>query len=284
VLYDDLIAVDERGSKPKDAVQQSLFALLRVDPEFYRLHAQVRRLDAEAGRAGRVSNELGATLARLQGSDKPLALDREEEDETASERVKRDLELAFALSRSLADELDTLRAAGVKQAQLAPIERQLSQLGGKLDRLEEEAARLNASEKASATKAPAVTGLAGTLAQDVERTRALPAEVQAVREQLVAAADARAQAALRELHGRLDGMLRRARIGRIDAVMGSKHRIELQIESLAAGRFPPELRDPLRVQGLLNDDEEYWPFEGEDWSDEYEERYGDEDANAAGDE
>jgi hypothetical protein len=56
--------------------------------------------------------------------------------------------------------------------------------------------------------------------------------------------------------------------------MASKRRIEQQIESLAAGRFPAELRDPLLVQGLLNDDEEYWPYQGEDWPDEYEERYG----------
>ena len=42
-----------------------------------------------------------------------------------------------------------------------------------------------------------------------------------------------------------------------------------EIEGLAAGRFPPELRDPLLIQGLLSDDEEYWPFEGDDWPDEY---------------
>jgi hypothetical protein len=53
--------------------------------------------------------------------------------------------------------------------------------------------------------------------------------------------------------------------------MGSKHNVELQIESLAAGRFPPELVDPLRLQGLLRDDEEYWPFEGERWDDEFKE-------------
>ena len=53
--------------------------------------------------------------------------------------------------------------------------------------------------------------------------------------------------------------------------MGSKRRIEIQIESLSAGRFPPELVDPLRIQGLLRDDEEYWPYEGEYWSDEFDE-------------
>ena len=96
-------------------------------------------------------------------------------------------------------------------------------------------------------------------------------------ERLDHAAGTRAESALRDLRDRLSKLLRRARIGRIDAVMGSKRRVELQIESLAAGRFPAELRDPLRVQGLLDDDEEYWPFEGEDWPDEYEENYrGDE--------
>lgn len=63
--------------------------------------------------------------------------------------------------------------------------------------------------------------------------------------------------------------MRRARIGRIDAIMGSKRRIEIQIESLAAGRFPAELQDALRMQGLLREDEEYWPFEGEYWADEF---------------
>ena len=58
--------------------------------------------------------------------------------------------------------------------------------------------------------------------------------------------------------------------------MGSKRQVELQIESLAAGRFPAELVDPLRMQSLLRDDEEYWPFEGEDWPDEFEERYSEE--------
>ena len=48
----------------------------------------------------------------------------------------------------------------------------------------------------------------------------------------------------------------------------------MQIESLSAGRVPSELSNPLRVQGFLSDDEEYWPFEGEDWPDEYIENYG----------
>jgi len=74
------------------------------------------------------------------------------------------------------------------------------------------------------------------------------------------------------LRARLEKELRRARIGRIDAVMGKKRKLELEIESLAAGRFPAELARSKRRPALLSDDEEYWPYEGEDWPDEFEER------------
>jgi TolA-binding protein len=289
-LYDELLAA-ERGVPAETKSHETILALLKVDPEFYRLHEQLRKLDAEAGRNGRLTDELEATRARVTGSDSPRALTLEESDEgDPSEQLSRDVELAAQLSRTLADELDSLRAAGAKPAQLAEIERALADAGRKLDQIEERAARLRASARAKAgtgasPNAKPAAGLAATLDEDAKASRALPERVQAVREQVATAADASAERALKALRDRLYGMLRRARIGRIDAVMGSKRRIELQIESLAAGRFPPELRDPLRVQGLLDDDEEYWPFEGEDWPDEYQERYGkDETADAGGQE
>ena len=36
------------------------------------------------------------------------------------------------------------------------------------------------------------------------------------------------------------------------------------------GRYPPDMFAQLQLEGLMGDDEEYWPFEGEYWSDEYE--------------
>ncbi|MFI5290100.1 MAG: hypothetical protein ACHQ17_10645, partial [Polyangia bacterium] len=76
--------------------------------------------------------------------------------------------------------------------------------------------------------------------------------------------------ALVDLRGRLDDLLRRARLGKIDAVVGSKRNLEKQIEDLAAGRFPPEMYGRLHIEGLIGDDEEYWPPEPEIWLDEYE--------------
>jgi hypothetical protein len=53
-------------------------------------------------------------------------------------------------------------------------------------------------------------------------------------------------------------------------VVGSKRNLEKQIEDLAAGRFPPEMYGRLHIEGLIGDDEEYWPPEPEIWLDEYE--------------
>ena len=69
---------------------------------------------------------------------------------------------------------------------------------------------------------------------------------------------------------KLDGMLRQARLGKIDAVVGQKRKLERQIEDLAAGRFPAEMFGKLHIEGLIGDDEEYWPPEPERWADEYE--------------
>jgi hypothetical protein len=252
-----------------------LLALLEVDPEFYRLHRQVRELDAEAARAGRVSDEIGAIGARLHGSDRPRAL--APDMATAGKSLQAALDQARDLALSVGEELDALRKKGASKTEVAARERELATIAQKLEQLGDRAFRLVAvAPQVLDAEPPAESGdaLGELLAQDAAKSRELPARVAAVRARLVAAASARAQLALIELRKSLAGLLQRARIGRIDAVMGSKRRIEQQIESLAAGRFPAELRDPLLSQGLLADDEEYWPFEGEDWPDEYEERYG----------
>ena len=65
-------------------------------------------------------------------------------------------------------------------------------------------------------------------------------------------------------------VLDKARLGRVDAVIGQKRALDIQVQDLAAGRFPEELHGKLWEEGLIGDDEEYWPAEGEYWADEYE--------------
>jgi len=274
-LEDDLLNAERRAQVPGAATGEGLddllLALLTVDPRFYRLHTRIRTLDAEAGRAGRLSTELGALRARLMGGDRPRAAAAREHYEGEAAALARDLEGGRSLLANLTEQLDTMRDGGATEAQLSELEAGIRQVATRLHALERHFASVRASDTEDEPAAASADGVEGLMARDERLAHRLPTRVAHVREGLVSAASGAALHSLRQLRARIAAGLRRARIGKIDAVMGSKRRIEIQIESLAAGRFPPELMDPLSVQGLLREDEEYWPFEGEYWSDEFEE-------------
>lgn len=247
-----------------------LLAMLRVDPVFFRLHAQVHTLDAEAGRAGRLSNDLAALGARLSGSERPREAVAIEQYASEAAVLRSDIAAARAILTALTEQLDNLRDGGAEAAQLEPLEQEIRGLATRVDELETQFESTVTSQAEDSTT-PEGDGVEALLARDSRAARRLPARVAAVRLQLVGAANDAALRSLRGLRERIAAGTRRARIGRIDSVMGSKRRIEIQIQSLAAGRFPAELQDPLRIQGLLREDEEYWPFEGEHWADEFRE-------------
>jgi TolA-binding protein len=109
----------------------------------------------------------------------------------------------------------------------------------------------------------------GPYAAEAGAAQALSQQARELRARLVAATSALAEQALVELDGRLREMLRQARLTQIDAVIGKKKRLEIEISNLREGRYPPDMFAELQLEGLMGDDEEYWPFEGEYWSDEY---------------
>ncbi|MDB4987967.1 MAG: Tetratricopeptide repeat domain protein, partial [Myxococcaceae bacterium] len=113
--------------------------------------------------------------------------------------------------------------------------------------------------------------LAERLSQEEAYVDGIRSRALRIRNQLEAELASAERRALEGLQTRLEKELRRARIGRIDAVMGKKRKLELEVESLSAGRFPAELSLSHQKPALLSDDQEYWPFEGEDWSDEFQE-------------
>lgn len=285
-LLEDERRAEERRRGHEDAptnadrptARQLLMALLRVDPTFFELHRDVRTLDGLSARAGRVTSDLEALAARVRGGENIRAAASVVQEPDDASMLAHDIDAARAVLTGLTEQVDAMRRANAPRAQMQPVEVELRQLGERVRTLETQLrdANVTAATESQERVAPQSNQLEALLAADVTNARRLPSRVRAVRSKLVQAANDAALGALRDLHERLGGLLRRARIGRIDAVMGSKRRIEIQIESLAAGRFPPELMDPLRVQGLLRDDEEYWPFEGEYWPDEYEQTDEDE--------
>jgi len=110
----------------------------------------------------------------------------------------------------------------------------------------------------------------GPWAAEATTALALSDEARALRARLVTATAAIAEDALLDLDKRLREMLRQARLTQIDAVIGKKKKLEIEIANLREGRYPPDMFAQLQLEGLMGDDEEYWPFEGEYWSDEYE--------------
>jgi hypothetical protein len=78
-----------------------------------------------------------------------------------------------------------------------------------------------------------------------------------------------AKDALHRLDLRLSRLLRRARLGRIESVLGRKRALEVEVEAIRLGYLPQDAVDSLDAARYLEDNEEYWPFEGDDWPDEY---------------
>jgi hypothetical protein len=130
------------------------------------------------------------------------------------------------------------------------------------------AARASLSEVSGAPTANGVDlpGLIATdrqLASDLyQKSAAL--RLSAEKQQLDLARDSMVR-----LDMRLSRLLRRARLGRIETVLGKKRALEVEIEALSQGLLPQTIVDSLDAQRFLQDDEEFWPFEGEDWEDEY---------------
>ncbi len=110
----------------------------------------------------------------------------------------------------------------------------------------------------------------GPFAKEAAATLALGAEARKLRAHLVTATGLIANKALGDLDKRLRDLLRQARLTQIDAIIGKKKKLEIEVEHLRDGRYPADLFATLQLEGLMGDDEEYWPFEGEYWSDEYE--------------
>jgi len=63
---------------------------------------------------------------------------------------------------------------------------------------------------------------------------------------------------------------RLATIGNIDASLGRKQALEIEVQNLAQGRYPFSLFRELAEAGLIDETMEYWPYDGEGWPDEVE--------------
>jgi tetratricopeptide (TPR) repeat protein len=245
------------GTTPE--VVRAVAALVRVDPSYDRVLARRATLEREAS---------GLVFARAAIGDMQRALatngglrPAEAAPAPGGDSTGQALEAKRALE-GLEHQISDLEAARAPEAQIAPLRQSLAELRAR------EASRARGGPVAAAAAGEG-GDLPGLLQADSALSADLQGRIEKTREELGATEAAFAKDALQRLDLRLSRLLRRARLGRIETVLGRKRALEVEVEAIRLGYLPTDAIDSLDAARYLGDSEEYWPFEGDDWPDEY---------------
>ncbi len=242
-----------------DDTARALGSLLRVDSGYGRAARRLSLLDHQLSGLRRSMTELDEVSSKLSAQKETRAQSDAGLSASPSDKVQRIESQIRELKRLLREAERT----GKKGPDLEVLAKELSGL-----EVQARAARASLSDVSAA---PAAKGedLPGLIARDRELATQLYQKSAALRLAAEKQQLDLAQDSLQRLDMRLSRLLRRARLGRIETVLGKKRSLEIEIEALSQGLLPQTIIDSLDAQRYLRDDEEYWPFEGEDWEDEY---------------
>jgi hypothetical protein len=199
------------------------------------------------------------------------------DDKTIEEEDAADANSVLEDIRRLKKQITTAReqlARGVRDDTIekdaaAEEAQRLVELQVEVDALEAKAARAADTLDAQIVDT-AGGGLGPLIRDDLDNARALEGASRDLVNRMSDAADQLAIDAIDRLYMDTRRVLDKAKLGKIDAVIGQKRKLDIEVTDLSSGRYPAELHGRLWEQGLIGDDEEFWPFEGEFWSDEYE--------------
>lgn len=256
---------------PKNAIEE-VQALIRIDPKFIRLNEAlvgIRELSKNAPSVVRQWQNLGAQVNEKKVV--AVATDRtlEEEQLADANAVVEDLRrLAAQVAESKA-ELARGRREGTLPKDVADEEqKRLDDLENKIEAAEIKALAV-ADKSAVTVSSQAKPSLRPLIQADIADARRLDKAANALAKQLEDAGDKLAAAAIEKLYQEARRVLDKAKLGKIDAIIGQKRKLDIDVQDLAAGRFPEELIGKLWNASMIADDEEYWPWQGEYWADEY---------------
>lgn len=263
---------EQLTTTPKDKTDRVL-ALLRFDDDFVRVHEALSGLRRAAGVAPHVIETWARLQQRLSRTQvKANAQETSAEDEEAGDAAGLVSDLRALREQLIAAQQDLRRArrdksigadtAEEEEQRLRKLEKDISGL--------EDRALVAAESLAVEQQATTPDGLRPLVRADLKESIALRAATDELLQRLSTRADDMAKTSLDTLYLEARRVLDKAKLGKIDAVIGQKRRLEIEVQDLAAGRFPAELHGKLWEQGLIGDDEEFWPFQGEYWKDEYE--------------
>ncbi len=244
------------GGVSSDSMR-AIAALVRLDPEYGRAARRRAVADREASGLRLTMGALADTQRSLatNGGVRPAA-------EEASDPADHAADVQSALD-GVKRQIAEAEAAHAAPDQVAAMRDEAKKLDARLAFAN---GRQAASEQAAAATG---TDLPDLLRADATQASALYAQLDGARRDLATAEGALARDAMRRLDVRLSRLLRRARLGRIESVLGRKRALEVEIEAINAGVLPADAVDSLDAARYLKDNEEYWPFEGDDWPDEF---------------
>ena len=246
------------GATPE--VVRTIAALVRVDPSYDRVLARRATLEREASGLVFARGAIGDMQRALatNGGVRPAEAAPASGADTARAQAREARRALEGLEHQIAD----LEAAHVAEGQIAPLRQALVDLQAR------DVSR--ARGESSAVGAPSEAGdVPGLLQADSAFSAELQGRIEKTREELSATETVLARDALQRLDLRLSRLLRRARLGRIETVLGRKRALEVEVEAIRLGYLPTDAVDSLDAARYLGDGEEYWPFEGDDWPDEY---------------
>ena len=236
---------------------RAVASLVRIDPLYGEVSRKRAVLERESGGLRLAHLTLGDMQRSLAttGGVRPQVEERGDPYEKAQD--------ARAAVDGVRRQIDDLEQAKAGEGRIAPLRKELAELEARLG------ATNPAVVEAAAAQASGGADLPDLLRSDSTYATNLGRDLEGVRAELNAAETALAKDALRRLDLRLSRLLRRARLGRIESVLGKKRALEVEIEAISAGYLPKDALDSLDAARYLRDSEEYWPFEGDDWPDEF---------------
>jgi tetratricopeptide (TPR) repeat protein len=246
------------GSSVNAESMRAIAALVRLDPSYSAVARRRAVLESESSGLKMSAGELNDIQKNLATSGGVRAAVDEAESPTQQTAD------AKAALDGVRHAIDDLEAAHAPKDRIAPLRQEVASLEERLNVASKEATVTEAAQAAAAG-----LDLPDLLRNDAKQAGDLGASIDAARAELAKTEAGLAKDALHRVDLRLSRLLRRARLGRIESVLGRKRALEVEIEALNDGVLPGSALDSLDAARFLQDNEEYWPFEGDDWPDEF---------------
>ncbi len=249
----------EAGATVNPDALRAIAALVRLDPSYGAIVRRRATLEHEASGLRLTIGALGDVQRELatNGGVRPAIDDKPRVEEQNAE--------ARAAIDGVRHAISDLEALGAGAAQLQPLKDELGTLEARL----KGAPSTSPTPGAGDGEQPEGKDLPDLLRFDAKKAVTFGAAVDEARRVLEANEAVLAKDALHRVDLRLSRLLRRARLGRIESVLGKKRALEVEIEAINNGYLPQDALDSLDAARYLKDSEEYWPFEGDDWPDEF---------------